>query len=531
MTPKTFYRKNPTALPILLVVLLLSAIPCRAGGIRIAIFPFEINAAENMDYLQKGIFQMLANRLVSDIQGIEIIPQEQMKGLLETEPAATLADRIRLARLLKADYFAVGSITVFGTTSSTDAQFFSVQDKDPLVRFNETGTQPGDVITHIDHFASRVNREVISKETGGAGISTSATPAMEPKIAEPPIAGLKVSEAVQDSKDRWQSDSIATHLKGVAVGDIDGDGANETVTIDDNTIYVHRYDGGRFAPVAEFMKSRFDQYLGLDVADINANGRAEMFISNYAKPSERPASFIVEFDSGSFNLLKEGADRYYRVVLDPNGRPLLLTQSHAVGELFSKDIQRIGFGTSGYQALETAALPKNVDLFEIVPAWSRSNGEKLFAAYVLNHEIAIFSAAGETLWRTEQSFDGSLNYFEYTDYQKATHRHYIPQRILIADTDGNGRMEVIAVKNEAGSFNVFSNFKRYKNGRIVCMEWDADSRLQTKWETLEAQGYISDLALADANNDGKPDLVFTVVENAGAGLKKPSSTVVIQQLP
>ena len=31
--------------------------------------------------------------------------------------------------------------------------------------------------------------------------------------------------------------------------------------------------------------------------------------------------------------------------------------------------------------------------------------------------------------------------------------------------------------------------------------------------------------------DGKPDLVYTVVQNAGAGFKKPSSTVVIQQLP
>jgi hypothetical protein len=531
MTLHPGHRKHLLVAFILLTGLLLSVIPCRAEGIRIAIFPFEINAPENLDYLQKGIFQMLANRLGTDIEEVEIIPQEQMKTLIETKPAVTVEDKVRLARSLKADYFATGSITAIGNTSSTDAQFFSVQDKEPLVRFSETGTQPGDVITHIDHFASRINGEVISKEIGASGVSPSAAPAMEPKAAAPAITGLKVTQAAEDQKDRWQSDPFATHLKGVAVVDIDGDGANETVTIDENKIYVHRYEDGRFTPVAEFQKSRFDQYLGLDAADINANGRAEIFISNYGKLSERPASFILEFDSGSFTLLEEDAARYYRVVFDANRQPVLLAQSHAAEGLFSRNIHRVGFEKGSYPMLDLLNAPKNINLFDLTPAWNSSSGAQLFVAYVLNHEIAVLSASGKMLWRTEASFDGSLNYFEYTDYQKVKHLHYLPQRILITDTDDNGKMEVIAVKNEAGAFNVFSNFKRYKNGRIACLEWHADSGLQTKWETLEAQGYISDLAFADATSDGKPDLVFTVVQNAGAGFKKPSSTVVIQQLP
>ncbi|MEJ2098277.1 MAG: hypothetical protein P8Y38_14455, partial [Deltaproteobacteria bacterium] len=199
--------------------------------------------------------------------------------------------------------------------------------------------------------------------------------------------------------------------------------------------------------------------------------------------------------------------------------------------LFSRNIHRVGFEKGSYPMLDLLNAPKNINLFDLTPAWNSSSGAQLFVAYVLNHEIAVLSASGKMLWRTEASFDGSLNYFEYTDYQKVKHLHYLPQRILITDTDDNGKMEVIAVKNEAGAFNVFSNFKRYKNGRIACLEWHADSGLQTKWETLEAQGYISDLAFADATSDGKPDLVFTVVQNAGAGFKKPSSTVVIQQLP
>ena len=173
-----------------------------------------------------------------------------------------------------------------------------------------------------------------------------------------------------------------------------------------------------------------------------------------------------------------------------------------------------------------------MNIYEMTVVSNLEGRDQIFVGYGRNHEIAVLSAGGQTLWSSGEEFDGSLNYFETTNRQSiGKDRHYIPQRILPADTDNNGNQEVIAVKNINSSPAFLTKNKKYKRGTISCLEWDDAYALRTKWKTTEEQGYISDVALADATNDGKADLVFTVVSDVKANIKKSSSYLVIQQLP
>jgi len=541
------YQKKSLFSLLVCIVLLLGSATCVAETTRIAIFPFEIHAAENLEFMQDGIFKMLSNRLGSDTGNISVVPRTQILARMASAPSDSLEKKFALAQSVGADYFVVGSLTALGSHISTDARFFDTREKAPLVGFSETGTQHGDVILHIDRFAARVNQKIFQQTGETSGQLTMPQDVHTPMVADTPSlkiapkddadtapsgSGLVIVEEAGERDDHRQSSPFQTHLKGVSVGDIDGDGANEMVFIDKNRIYVYRFENSRFVKITEFQKDRHNHFLSVDVADINGNGKAEIFITNNAKLSERPRSFILEHTEDGFILLAEDTKWYYRVLSESAKGPTLLGQQQLAGATSLDSVQVLAFQNGKYVSIDSLTPPKNLTLYEMAVVSNLQEGGQLFVGYVRNHEIAALSAGGETLWRSGEAFDGSLNYFETTNRQSiGKERHYIPQRILPADTDNDGNQEVIVVKNINSSPAFLTKNKKYKRGTISCLEWDDAYALQTKWKTIEEQGYISDVALADATNDGKADLVFSVVSDVKANIKKSSSYLVIQQLP
>jgi hypothetical protein len=51
-----------------------------------------------------------------------------------------------------------------------------------------------------------------------------------------------------------------------------------------------------------------------------------------------------------------------------------------------------------------------------------------------------------------------------------------------------------------------------------------------KWKTREISGYISDYALADIDNDGKDDLVISVVAQNDSAFGDSKSFIVVQKI-
>ena len=542
-------RQKRTAVALLIcIVLLLCSRVGMAETARIAIFPLVIHAAEDLEFMQSGIFEMLAGRLESVDTATTIIPRQVVLDQIASLPPATLFATIDMAQALRADYFVYGSLSAFGQQISTDVKFVDTAAGTALVTFSQTGTGHGDVIAHIDRFATLVNRKRMDQATGDAAQDSGAPdgqPAaeVEPRslpgpplkgeeTAGPEISGLVVAQEDRAADGRWQSDTFNTHLKGVAVGDVDGDGANETVMIDRNRIYVYRFEKGHFSQLSEFQKSRNSLFLSVDVADINGNGKAEIFVTSYDTVSERSSVFVFESTANGIGLLSEKIDQFYRVFSNADGHQTLMAQEKVMNPTRSDTIQVLAFEKGQYVSIDTIAAPRGLSLYEMTVAPKTPERERIFIGYVRNHEIAALNSGGETLWDTGEAFGGSLNYLEYTDRQlKEVVRYYLPKRILVADTDRNGKQEMIAIRNINSLPGFMLKSRRYKRGYIACMEWDDKYALQPKWKTIEEHGYISDLAIADATNDGKPDLVFSVVSDVKTRIEKSSAYLVIQQLP
>jgi TolB-like protein len=527
MNTKNF-RQNLIFISVV-VFLIFSTAAGTAETTRIAIFPFSIHAGEDLDFMQAGIFEMLANRLESTDGTVTVIPREAIAAQTAASPYRSPEDKSGITKSLQAHYFVSGSLSAFGQHISTDVQFYSIQQQPPLVRLSRTGAQHGDVIAHIDQFASRVNQKVFNREIKGTA------PTEDLQIGGnrmSKIGGLAVVETDRPETGRWQSSTFQTHFKGVSVGDIEGDGANEIVMIDKNRIHVYRYKNNRFDQVTRVDKGKHTSFLGVDVADINANGKAEVFISGYSKLGERPASFVFEYTNTDLSLLIKDAGWYYRVLKDTDGIPVLLAQKKVAGLTYSDRLQVLAFENGDYVSVDAITPPRAFSTFDMAFARNPQTGDRVVVGYDRNNEMTAWHDGGKIFWESGEPFGGSHNYIEYTDRQSVDIvRQYLSKRIILADSDNNGKLEAIAIRNINSSPEWMPNARRFKKGYITCLEWNAKGVLQTKWKTNEERGYISDVALADATNDGKLDLVFTVVSDVKRKMEKSSSYLVIQQLP
>jgi len=72
-------------------------------------------------------------------------------------------------------------------------------------------------------------------------------------------------------------------------------------------------------------------------------------------------------------------------------------------------------------------------------------------------------------------------------------------------------------------------FRRFKKSRLVSLSWNGFA-LMENWQTASQPGYLGDFSLADADNDGKDELVMAVKFQHGGLTDKARSSIVIYEL-
>ena len=142
---------------------------------RVLILPFTIHADEDLAYLKKGVADMLASRLALKDK-IEVIGSTDSSLKTEQIPETiNAAAAVSLGAKSRSDYVLFGSLTVFGNNISTDARFFDVHQKQALLTFSEVGNAQGEVISHINLFASKVNADVPQAATNRKALPSAAS--------------------------------------------------------------------------------------------------------------------------------------------------------------------------------------------------------------------------------------------------------------------------------------------------------------------------------------------------------------------
>ena len=89
--------------------------------------------------------------------------------------------------------------------------------------------------------------------------------------------------------------------------------------------------------------------------------------------------------------------------------------------------------------------------------------------------------------------------------------------------------EVLANKNLSASAQLVESYKYFTQGEIHSMVWDGVG-LNLAWKTRRIKGQVSDIALADINNDGKKQLCVLINTFAGIGYGNRKTVVLAYDL-
>ena len=286
----------------------------------VAVLPFSVSSSENIDFIRQGIANIIASRL-SVNEKIDVIGKDKVLAALpeSRDKEFTAAELAGLGKKFTADFIVSGSITKIGNSLSIDGKLFDTNAEKTAFAVSAQCQSMDEVIPKVNDLTQRIEAQI----SGTPQQMTSATPASKEIIvsrqkATPTpqanrdaeiISGMKsgkkgtftslinpdfINAEQPLNKDTfWKSQQFPYEVKGMDIGDVNGDGLNETVIIDQSSVFVYQKKGTEFTLLQQIKGRSYDNYLAVDVADINGNGIKEIVVSNYY--NQQVDSFVIEY--------------------------------------------------------------------------------------------------------------------------------------------------------------------------------------------------------------------------------------------
>jgi TolB-like protein len=481
---------------------------------KVAILPFQIHSQENLDYVREGIYDILSSRITAEGRIIVVERSLVERAFYEERPTRldeTVAKKIGMR--LGADYIVLGSLTKIGDYISLDARLISItEDKPPLGAYTQhKGIE--DVMVKMGDFAQDIGNKILGRRpTVGR-----PTEPRHPYLIRPGKATGRISPEGIDFR---KSQPLPLEIRGLDIGDVDGDKKNELVAIDNHNLYIFTYDGEKLKLQQKIEFGPEHNFLTLDVADVNRNGFAEIIVTSVVGDDLR--SFILEYEEGMLKKVMENEKWFFRVLDHPKEGSILMGQNMGSGGMPVGPIYKFVWKKKSFRKGPKMDFPQGTKIFGLAVADIRNKG--ILDAVMLegSDRLRILSKDGKFSWRSSAQFGGTNIYYETLKTrdpisqgrEAIPSRVYIPGRILIRDLDGSGTPEVIAYRN-ISTGKLSSRTRSFETGEIYSLIWEEDN-LITDWKTREISGYIADYQVKDVDNDGQEELVVGVCKTGGS---------------
>jgi hypothetical protein len=548
---------------------------------KVAILPVKIHAPEKMEYLQAGLMDMLTSR-ISGKHNVQILDRKQVaKTFKKFKKDLNETTAISLAEDLGADYIVYGSVTFFGTGGSIDFKVFSREVANPPVAvysliqdMNKLLPQFSQIVDEMSAkaFDTRSRRVTAgprpqAQATQAAPLpapkpAASAPQAQQPRAAVAPVptettpTGPKMASIKQElvrekpiSTDirqqalvtpqagPWKSQELHQAALSMDVGDLLGGGSKELVTMSRKKILVHRYEPEGLQELAKYRGAKRERFIWVSVADINQNGRDEIFVTSQQKLSaskRKLSSFVLEWDGKQLSVLLKDIDYYLKVERIPNKPDRLLGQKSAKDGSFSPEIHHLVWKNNGLAPASFVSAPKSVDLFNASRGDITGHGKTEIIMINSKGNLFLLDGNGQPVWKSYDSFGSSGNFIETelggdkfpqpneeegyrfapTQIQDPNiERLYLSSPILLTDLNRDAQLEVVVTRN-LPSLAQIGGSRDYSKSEILSLSWGGTGMLE-HWKTGEIKGMISSLLITDLNGDGNQELIVCVNKSPG----------------
>ena len=537
---------------ILLSVVITGPKSAIAEPYKVAIIPFKINAEKDFTYLKDGIFDMLASRLSWGKKVIVISREDTEKALGDRKAPVNEGEVRAIGSRLSVDFVLYGSLTIIGSSVSLDVKMADVSGTKPVRAFSSQSQKMDDIIPKINLFATEINEKVLGRQVALQPEPKKPQPTQPDIYANPE----KLAEG-GFGEDETESQRIGSELlvssgegarplslrfrktqnyhryiTGIALGDVDGDGDQETVITTHHAVFVYRSKNKRFLKIAETPNERYKNFIGVDVADINGNGYSEIFVSGLDSHRKGVHSMVLEWDGAHLKKIVDNSSWYYRVAKLAGRGTVLLGQQQKQRNPFRGNLYEMLWKQGSYVAGEKILFLRQNNLIGLTIGDVMNDDRDMVVAYNQRDHLQVIDQAGKVEWRDNEYLGGSMLYFllPKAGREETEKRHYFPMRVRIEDIDRDGKKEVIAAKNQEMTGKHLEEFRKFQNGRIMGLSWDGIG-LARMWMTRKVSGHISDFFIGDFDNDGQDELVASVVVKEGSiVMTSPKSTLIVYEL-
>jgi len=519
-----------TAYCLLLTFCLISKESLAAERVKVAILPWKINAAENLGYLKGAVYDMLISRIGAE-PPIEIVKESSLQSALSKYGQETITEDMakNIGKDVDADYVIYGSITVIADSISIDAKTVALKKVVSPIFFASQGKGLDNLISLVDEMTKDAKAKILNAEGIITAPTTSPAPseytgkfiAKEIPAETSPGDDFIIKEKAT-AKGIWKSPQFDTAMKYIDIADIDGDGKNEIVILDNHNLFIYRLKGQTLEIVKEFKGDVPQKNYSISIADINNNGIPEIYVTRIV--NDRLNSYVLEYKDGEFKTIASDLKWFMRVLKDPKTGPVLMGQKYSDAIGFFGIVQKLEWKDGRPQEVKGADIPKGLNLYNFEMADLDRDGTAEIIALDARDYLHIYKkdkdGSWNDIWKSGEFYGGSLNRLEFgasSTNQEASDFIDIKARIVYTELYGDGLGEVIISRNDPGTLGrYFKVIRSYDKGEIIDLLWGGNS-LEENWRTKKIDGYIADYVVNDIDNDGQKELVIVVVMDGGRG--------------
>ncbi len=500
---------------------------------KVAVCPFEMNAVEDLSFLQKGLFSMLSSRL-ADPGKVEILNRETIDKALEKAQGSSSTqgplNELKaglIGKEIGVDYILFGSLTMFGNSVSLDTTMVDVSGAKPVLTFSRQADQPGAVITELDKIATEINFKTFDRKPETFIPQTQHV--QQPQQYQPqsgsyasPLTNYRVLLAANGE------------IIGMSSGDVDGDKKKEVVIAFKQAIEILKDNqNGQLVSVKRIEDGPHMDIVGVDVADINNNGKAEIFITRVHRESGYLKSYVLENEGDEYKNISGNLPWYMRVVKTGGMRPELYGQkSGKLGPYRGRDVFEIMWENNVYVSAQKLRVPEGFTVMSMTKAADAGNiaDGSLFTDQI--GRLTIVNENGTVEWSGEEGYGGSKLFYEFKETDtiiqdisegKGT---YFQPRSLVFDFKSDGKKEVFTIKNKDAAGNLFGGYRHFKSGSIEILTW-SQMGLLSEHAPKKIPGQVTDLAIGDFNHSGKKELLVSFIKKRNNFSSKNSKSMIV----
>ena len=294
----------------------------------------------------------------------------------------------------------------------------------------------------------------------------------------------------------WRSPEINAELLAVGVGDLDGDGRNEVVFLEETGLVISRFEAGGLKTLTQFSQTPA-RYISAEVEDLEGKGISKLIVC-YLTPNGLESA-IMQYENRKFEVNQKFPNIILGCAIEfPGERKVLLGQRTDAEDMFDGEMVRYEIRDGVATPSGKASMPPGT----LLPSYAAGvfGKSKEFLRVVLNQDqrLMVFDRQNRLIAQVADRLYGLERRVRIPT--KKGHRDIVfPGRICIADTDGDGENELLLIKQGSGG------------GHIQALVWDG-GHFAEKWKTVTSPGVISDFKIGDLKNEQTRSLVMILLE-------------------